>query len=437
MTADSLRTFLVRSASGSFGLNVANVLLKLGTGIVLARALGASGYGVYAYAFAWLQILQIPAAMGLPSLIVRNVAVYVSRQQWGLLRGLLVRANQAALLASLVLGLAAATASWLLASDASQQQFLDTFLLALCMLPFMALTALRAATLRGLHLVILGQMPEAVVGPVIALALVGGAWWLWDTPLSPLFAVGMQLTATVCAFTLGAALLLWKMPAGARTAAPAYDTKIWSRSVLPFLLIGGIQVFNNQVGILILGVFEPTAEVGIYRVASLAAGLILFGLAAANAVLSPVFARLYAEGAHERLQRLITLSARAILAFSAPLALVLMLFGSELLALLFGAEYASGGTALTILAGGQLFNAAMGSIGILLNMTGFERDSTKGVALAAIVNGGLCMILIPAWGINGAATAMTASLLIWNIVLAVYLWRRTGLHATALGRIRR
>jgi O-antigen/teichoic acid export membrane protein len=114
-----------------------------------------------------------------------------------------------------------------------------------------------------------------------------------------------------------------------------------------------------------------------------------------------------------------------------------MLFGRELLALLFGAEYAGGGTALTILAGGQLFNAAMGSIGILLNMTGFERDSTKGVALAAIVNGGLCMILIPAWGSTGAATAMTASLLVWNIVLAFFLWRRTGLHATALGRIRR
>jgi O-antigen/teichoic acid export membrane protein len=113
--------------------------------------------------------------------------------------------------------------------------------------------------------------------------------------------------------------------------------------------------------------------------------------------------------------------------------LVLILFGRWILAAVFGDEYAVGATALAILAAAQLANAAAGSVGQLLSMTGHERDAARGVALSALVNVALNALLIPRWGMNGAAAASAASLITWNVLLAILVHRRLGLHSTALG----
>src|SRR6185503_6913770 len=98
---------------------------------------------------------------------------------------------------------------------------------------------------------------------------------------------------------------------------------------------------------------------------------------------------------------------------------------------LFGGDFTSGEDAVAILALGQLFNAAMGSVGILLIMTGHERDVLASVALATLIGLGLTAALIPPMGVEGAAVGRVASLGTWNIALTVLTYRRLGIHATA------
>ena len=64
----------------------------------------------------------------------------------------------------------------------------------------------------------------------------------------------------------------------------------------------------------------------------------------------------------------------------------------------------------------------VGSAGQLLNMTGHERDVTKGMAYAAVLNIVLNLSLIPWLGIYGAAIATAISL----ITQGVLLWRLTA-----------
>ena len=173
-------------------------------------------------------------------------------------------------------------------------------------------------------------------------------------------------------------------------------------------------------------------EVGIYKVVFSLASLAILGLETINYVIQPYFARFYSEGALEQLQRLVTLSARVILAMALPPVILLVAFGEPTLEFLFGSVYGAGATALAILAMGQLVNAAMGSVGMLLNMTGHERDTMKGVAIAAVLNIALSAALIPPFGVEGAAVATATTLLIWNLVLRHYVRERLRIEPAAI-----
>ena len=153
-----------------------------------------------------------------------------------------------------------------------------------------------------------------------------------------------------------------------------------------------------------------------------------------NPALAPAVASLHIAGDMQRLQRVVTASARAMLAISLPIALVMIVFGQPVL-VIFGPEFTQGATALAILSTGQLVNVAMGSVGLLLMMTGHERDTAWGVGIATVVNVALNGLLIPRWGIEGAAVATATSLVVWNLLLAVWVYRKLGIHCTALGAV--
>jgi O-antigen/teichoic acid export membrane protein len=75
----------------------------------------------------------------------------------------------------------------------------------------------------------------------------------------------------------------------------------------------------------------------------------------------------------------------------------------------------------------------MGSVGILLIMTGHERDVLASVAIATLIGLGLTAALIPPMGVEGAAVGRVASLATWNVALTVLTFRRLRVHATAAG----
>jgi O-antigen/teichoic acid export membrane protein len=150
-------------------------------------------------------------------------------------------------------------------------------------------------------------------------------------------------------------------------------------------------------------------------------------------VVAPQFAKMYTNGQMEKLQRLATASARVALLIAFPAALVFILFGGDLLNIVVGEEYVTGAIPLAILSLGQLVNAGMGSVIILLNMTDHERVVARGVAFAAIGNVVANLFLIPTWGMKGAAIATTLTLIIWNVFLAREAIKRLGINSTAFG----
>jgi O-antigen/teichoic acid export membrane protein len=425
-------TGVVRSAAGSFAMKVSGVGLAFLTSVLLARILGAEGYGLYAWVMAWGGLLTVPALLGLDRLTVREAAARSAVSEWGEVRGFLRWSTW--IVAGFSILLAAAAAAVVRFVFRPDPEVTLVFLLVLASLPCVVLTFMGQAAMRGLKQVVAGQVAESIVRPGVLVLLVVGAWLILERTLVPADAALLYLVASAAGSAAAWWMLRRRIPEEVRAARPRYRPGPWIRAALPMLLVAGLVVVNNRTDTIMLGAIKGTGPAGVYFVATRAAELIAFLLFAFNMPLAPAVAALHASGARPALPRLVTRTARYVFLGSLPVAVVMVVFGKTILSL-FGPEFPEGHTALAILCVGQIVNAAAGSVGLILNMTGHQKDTAIGVGISAVLNIVLNAVLIPLLGIAGAAIATTASLVAWNVILAVMVYRRTGVHTTALGVI--
>ena len=429
---DGLQGFLAKVVTGTLGLKIVNAFLGYVISILLARFLGAEGYGIYAYALAWIMLLKIPAMLGLPPLIIRELAVYQTNSNLSLSRGLLRWSNQIVLATSIGLALIAAGVANYLSSTDSEN--LWVIWMAMACLPLVALSQLRQAALQSLRYILRGQIPELLFNPVLLITGFYTVYLLSGNKLTPFAAMAVYAAAMVITFLIGSNLLNRSLPRQFKNITPQHQTNVWIKAALPMLFINGMYIINNQADMIMLGAIKDPVAVGIYTIANRAAGLIAFVLVAFNTSLAPVFASLYAEGNKERLQKVITKSSRLILLAALPIALCLIIFRQPFL-LLFGEKFLEAQTTLIILCLGQLFNAFTGSVAVLLNMTGHQNDTAIGVGVSAVLNIILNFLLIPRWDAAGAATATTSSAIIWNVLLIFLVYKRLKIYPTAIGKL--
>jgi O-antigen/teichoic acid export membrane protein len=427
----AVRNRLMIGMSGLLSLRVSFGAMSFVLTVLLARTLGDQGFGTYSYALAWAMLLGAPAVLGMDQLLVREVAAYSVKSQWNLLRGILRAANGTVLIASVFLAAVAAGIAWMLRGRAAPE-LIRTFWVGLLLVPLISLTRLRQATLQGLHRVVFGSIPERLILPALflaALAIVRVS----HLPLAASTAMALNVAATGVAFVVGAWLLQRNLPAPVRSAPPAYEGALWARSAVPILLFSGAGVIFAQADILILGSLKGSAVVGLYGVADKSAELLSFVLVAQNAAFASTAATLYAQKDLSGLQRLTSRIGRVTLLVTLPLGVVFIGFGHWFLVRFYGVAFRPAVPALAVLSIGQMVNVASGLNGMLLIMTGHERDVFRIVGVSAAVNIGLNFFLITKWGMTGAAIANTSSLLLLNAFATIMLYRRTGIHSTAFG----
>jgi len=424
---------LIRGTVETFILRVTSIGFAFATSFILARILGAKGYGIYAYTTSWVSLLCIPSVMGLDTLLTREVARYKTLSDWHSLRGLLSLSDKIGLFASLGFALTGAIVIWLVKSHL-ERQMVDTFWIGMTILPFLTLTRLRQGSIQGLGCIIEAQIPLMLILPFlfIILILIMHFGFRLTAPL----AVGMQAIAAGCAFFSSNILLKRHLPSFTKGTCPEHHyIWIWLHSGFVLLLAQAAWTINDQISTVIIGSIIGPESAGIFDIARRMAMIISFVLMTVNVPLAPTVASLHVRGERKCLQQLVTKSVRLALFGSLPVAFVLVIFRHRVLSL-FGNDFIGGSTTLAILSIGQLINVGIGSVGLLLNMTGGERHTAWGTGIATVVNVILNFILIPIWGIEGAAVANTISIATWNILLAMLVYKTLNIHPTAFGPLK-
>jgi O-antigen/teichoic acid export membrane protein len=104
---------------------------------------------------------------------------------------------------------------------------------------------------------------------------------------------------------------------------------------------------------------------------------------------------------------------------------------------LFGQEFVAGTESLRILCIGQIINASTGSVGLILNMTGHEKYNVMSLSLGTGINLLLNLLLVPQFGLIGAAIAAATSMIVWNLCSAWHTVKQVKINPTAFSWAKR
>ncbi|WP_167443631.1 flippase [Thalassospira xianhensis] len=427
MKGEGLRAQLLRGGLGAGLIKLVGIAMSLVLSILLARLLGPEQFGLYSFIFALVSILAIPAQMGLPNLVIRETARAMVNQDNALIKGLWRWAGRMVVLSCIVLALLGGGASLVLKGYVPALTS-PTFYWGLALMPLIAFGTLRGAAMRGLGVIVRGLLPEFILLPGLFIFLLSVAF-IFVSPLDAATAMMLHVAAGAGAFLAGTFLLSWVRPGG-HNDTTRYESATWRKAMLPLALIAGSGMITRYTDIVMLGLMRSEAEVGVYRIAAQWAWLTTLGLLTVNLVVPPQFARLHELDDRRRLQQLASKAALVATLLALPPFLAFMLFGEEIVTFLVGAEYAAAHLPLAILAGGQVINAITGSVGMLLAMTGFERDTARIVVASATLNIILNLMLIPAFGMVGAAIATAFALSAQMVTLWVILRARLKINSS-------
>ncbi len=418
----------------SFIIKLAGTFLALISGVLLARILGPTQYGFYSYALSIVTILLIPATLGLPLLIVRFTVSYQVTEAWSVISGLLIRAKQFARYSSILVVIIFLPIGYILDEHISSVHFY-TFSIGLFAIPLLSYNAIRSAAMRGFGSILYAQLTDSIIRPILFILIIL-LLLQSQTSITSEVAMTINLFLILATFVLGIYWLRKFTPIQVIHSTPEFRTKEWMIALVPFILTQGVVVLNNHVTILMVGMIDGPESTGIFQVAIKGSEIINFALAAVNLVIAPQVAKLYTQNKINQLQRLMTMSSIAITIYSLLCTMILIFFGKPLVNLVFGSAYDSSASALVILLFGQLVNSMIGSLGMLLSMTGHQKDIFKGTVFVMVLLVAMNLLFIPLFGVIGAAASSSIGIILWNLIMWYYVRTRIGINPTAFGKLK-
>lgn len=429
--ADGTDSSLARRLAGAaFLIRVVSAVVAFLTQIALARWLGGFEFGIYIYVWTWMLLLGGMVDLGLGSASQRLIPEYTELKNFALLRGYLRGSRWLAACIATTIG-AAAAALVALSSPHLAANTIVPLYIACAALPICGLAQVLSGIARSYGWVNLGLSPAYVLRQILLLALFGSA-----------FACGLPMnaaTATVAAVgawwgvTIGQSFVLNRRLAGAVAPGPrTYAVRSWLSISAPIFVVEAFYLLLTYADVIVLQLFRPPNEVGIYYAAAKTMALVAFIYFSVAQTLAHKFAEYHVAGDRKRLVDILAIGVRMTFWPSLASVAVLLAVGRPML-WMFGHDFVSGYHLMFILAIGLLARASVGPVERLLNMLG-ERKS------CALVYGGsfaldvaLCFLLVPHFGIEGAAIANAVTLVCESVSLFLIARFRLGLHCFIFG----
>ncbi len=425
---EELSNFVIKVSTKLLFLQCFSIFLGFLLNYYLVKTIDLKDYGSYVYIFNLLALLVNICILGVDTLLVKKVPVYDTAKRYSELKGIIYFSIAFSIFGSIVIA-GISTKLIGLVSNIEKEISTNWFLICFLSLIILSLLLLTQAILQGLRKLTLSQIGEKIFKPLLLLTIIA-IYILLKERIT--LAKLIWLNIIVLGVTLVIAVIFLKgaIAFDLRKIKPKYDFINWTNSTMSFFFMSVLYILNSRVDIFLLGLFRGNDEVGIYNIVLKISEVLSLVLVIINYVLAPFITKLFENGELIKLQQLITRSAQAILLFSLPLLIIIILFSKNIL-VFFGVDFLNGQEALFILCVGQLFNILCGSVGLLLLMTGNQKYSITSLIVGVCVNIVLNIVLTPMYGMVGTAIATAASLSIWNCITYFFVRKKLKIHTTA------
>ena len=421
---------VLTGASIAFVLRVFGAAAAFALNVVIGRLLGPDGAGIFFLALSVALIATIIAQLGMGSTLLRIISSGAVDNDWGRIKGAFLQALKLATLASAGIGFVIAiTASWS-AESLFKEPALTASLrwMSLAVVTFTVMTLL-AESLNGLKQIGHSMLITGVINPMVALIIIWPlAKFAGPAGASLAYVIGSGVAALLGAYW-------WHGEVRGRgVAIPVPKAQLWASArpllVMNFIVRGIIPLLP----IFLVGFWGTADDVGIFGAATRVALLASFFLLAVNAAIAPKFSELFVKGEFEALGRIARRFSLGITLATSPIFLILVFAGDTVMGL-FGPDFTRGGTTLAILAIGQMVSTMLGSTSFILIMSGHERDTRNASFVAVAILISVSVLMIPTYGIIGAAIASSGALVGLNLFTTLLVSRRLSIHLFAFKKI--
>lgn len=393
---------------------VTQVVISLLSGLVVARAIGPTAYGLFSLARNICEAINLFTKAGFDFGLVRWLPTHAKTVAVG--SGYVVASGGVVVMLSLipVVAVLSGGGEILESKVYSHEGFAGAIGIMIWIIPLMGLTQILSGAFRGYFDVRPGVIAEMLLQPIGRLIII---LFLFSMSIS----LSAVLWGSVASFALALVYLLWC----ARIYFPV-GTNGWclpSRSVmLSFTKYSVIlsltlsaALLLQRLDILMLGYYRGADEIGQYAILQMAVPLIGLVNSALNQLLAPMVSRLASLNDMAELKTIVHRHCRWVTIISFPVFLIFVVFGVDLLGI-FGAAFQANATVIFFMACTQIVMAMLSSSGFLLSMTDRYKKELPILLGNLVMNIILNIWLIQKYGITGAAIATFISVLVANII---------------------
>lgn len=392
----------------------------------VARYAGPEAYGVFSLGLGVLGIFGTLSILAMNQAIKKYVSDYREKGDFEAVKGAVLSVAQLTMPLSLLLAaIMYLSADFIALTFFDSEQLIPVLKVLALVPPFANISKIAISTTLAYkkirYHVITNQIFQNLVQflTVIPLLLIGygalaaaGAWL-----------AGYILSAFVAFYFLE------------RKIGPVFlsesDAKLQRKKLLkysyPLLFSGMIASVLGWTDTAFLGYFMSESSVGIYNAALPTAALIMIPYQLFSNLALPTLSEANLKGDKELADLLKTLT-RWTFYVSFPAFIVMFLFSEQALQILFGSQYTSGATALIILAFSNLFGSAVGHLDQVIKAISETNILLKNTLANLGLNIVLNILLIPQFGLMGAAIATASSTVFVNTLLVLEVYHFKDIH---------
>ena len=387
--------------------SLAHFLLR----IILGRELGADGLGVYTLAFTIYLLGMQFAAFGIGSALTKFVAEFIEDRP--AINNYVSSGMTSSIITGALMGIAIFLLAPFLAISVFHTPELESMIrLTALAYPFIAIQKAVLGTLNGFRrmrsyaYLYIAQNVTVVIASIVLV----NVFHMGDMG-AVIGLVGPTIVVSAaCPWLIRDCLKLngcqWNVTALRATTAFGF-----------YIVLGNsIGYLSGQVDSILIGYFLNPAEVGIYAVSLLFVQTLTLIPNAVQSVTTPITATLYGKGDIEGVSRVFYSTLRKSLIISIGISVLLAICGPFFIALLFSSEFSPAYIPLLILLPGYAIGASFGAVGATFGSIGKVKIPYRISLIEGIMNVALNLLLIPIFGINGAALATSVTMLVGFVI---------------------
>ena len=389
------------------------------TYIMIPRYYGVENFGIFNLTFALIMVATVISRVGLDTYVVRVISTLKEKKEISLfLKSVLKILFITSLLVSLFILLLSPLLNKYLFKSIEATPYLT--LLAIMVLPYTLFNVLveifRALDDIKIYSFFRNLSQNGSIALLLAISIFFSLDW---NPVYILF-------SAITIITLSLIISLYKFLKRNNISIEIkgeYKEKILKHSY-PMFLTASVMFLMGYVDSFMISYYLDEYQVGIYGACISLSMIITFIPMAIGGYISPKVAQAYSNKEREEVKSLFKDSVKLIAITTIPIFVAIVYFSDFFLGL-FGQEFTVATMTLMIVSIGYLSESLCGPVGFILNMTDNQHIFMKILLISLFINVLFNALLIPIYGINGAAIALMLSMLFWTLSSLIVLKRKS------------